>query len=106
MEAGYVKGCLAERFALGDVDHGIEVYDIGRRAVRLIAYTRTVRVSPVSPHAGEILLEYAREGHTVVVQQFGSAGALAVVTEQVGYAQLESVAVFFIELLKQSVAPV
>ena len=35
--AGYVKGCLAsERFALGDVDHGIEVYDIGRRAVRLI----------------------------------------------------------------------
>ena len=65
-ETGNVEFRPAESLALGDVHHRIQVQDVGRRAVGLVADEGTVSMGPFRPGSQEILLKHLTETFPVI----------------------------------------
>ena len=65
-ESGDVEGRASVGLAFGDVHLGVDVKQIGGRAVRLVAHARAVRMAPFNPGVDEILHEHVAQTFAIV----------------------------------------
>ena len=90
---------------LGDVGRGVEVEDVGRRAVRLIAHDAAARVRPVGPRLGEAFEHEVGDG-LAIVGEHAPRGVRRAALEQRGQMQSQIVAAARLELVEHPRRPV
>ena len=92
-ESAYAQFRESEALYLGHIDGGIDINEVGRRTVGLVAHLHAVAVAPADPLTGEVLEEEIGERFAVVAHHLGvTLGKLPqLVQEVVAAADLELV---------------
>ena len=90
---------------LGDVGRGVEIEDVGRRAVRLVAHDAAARVRPVGPRLGEAVEHEVGDG-LAIVGEHAPRGVRRAALEQRGQIEAQIVAAARLELVEHPRRPV